>query len=265
MKFLDPLLRFFLESIRRGGKIRIFISEQLVRNLTGQQNADIRVFVNVLAYQIHADAGPDRRDIESTQQLDHRFQRIQHLFSGDDDLSMVAADEVRDLSGIFQIDGILTHTNGEGLNGLAAFPCRNGTNKGRIQSTGKKEAYLGISNQPFLYAGNQLFPDIFADCFQIVVMVLLCLRNVAVTVKNAVFVVMPGWEGIDLTDQTNQIFGFAGKYDGAVCVAAPVQRTNANGISCRNKLIFLCVIEDAGKFCVQHGKQIGAIFFVQRQ
>ena len=67
MKFLDPLLCFFLESIRRGGKIRIFISEQLVRNLTGKKNADIRVFVNVLAYQIHADAGANGGNIKGTQ------------------------------------------------------------------------------------------------------------------------------------------------------------------------------------------------------
>ncbi len=65
MQFPDPFLGFLLEGFRRRGKVRVLIAEQLVRDLTGEEHPNIRMLVDVLADQIHSNAGPDGGDIVS--------------------------------------------------------------------------------------------------------------------------------------------------------------------------------------------------------
>ena len=58
-----PLFRFLLEGQGVRGKIRIFVSEHLIRDLAGEQHAYIARLMNGPADQVHADARPDRRNI----------------------------------------------------------------------------------------------------------------------------------------------------------------------------------------------------------
>ena len=64
MQLPDTLLGFRLESFSGGREIGVLVAEQLIGNLAGQQDADIRVLVDVLADQIHTNAGTDGCDIE---------------------------------------------------------------------------------------------------------------------------------------------------------------------------------------------------------
>ena len=73
MELPHPLFRFLLERFRAGGKVCIFVAEQLVRHLSGEQHPHIRLLVDGPAHQIHPDAGPDRGDIIGAQQMDHRL------------------------------------------------------------------------------------------------------------------------------------------------------------------------------------------------
>ena len=177
---------------------------------------------------------------------------------------MVATDEVCDLSSIFQIDGVLTHTNGEGFNGLAAFTCRNGTNKGRIQSTGKKKTDLGICNQPLLHASNELFPDIAAYRFHVLLVIGFHSCDITIAIEDFVFIIMSGWERQDLCYKSNQIFRFTCKQDRSIWIIPVIEGADTNRVSCCDEGILLCIVEDAGKFRIQHGKHLAAVFFVQR-
>ena len=67
MQLPDPLLGFCLEGFPGGGKVGVLVAKQLIGDLTGQQDTNIRVFMDVLADQIHTDAGTDGRDVERPQ------------------------------------------------------------------------------------------------------------------------------------------------------------------------------------------------------
>ena len=67
-----------------------------------------------LTEQIHADRGPDGRNIIRGQRLDDRRQRTDHIFFGDDDLVMFTVQMLRRRSGVFQIDGIRVHADRKG-------------------------------------------------------------------------------------------------------------------------------------------------------
>ena len=86
--------------------------------------------------------------------------------------------------------------------------------------------------------------------------------NVAVAGKLAVTVVMSRWERQDLFCQVDQVLRLAGKDDGSVVIIAIIQRPDTDGIPGGDKLIFFRVIENAGKFRIQHRKHIYAVLFV---
>ena len=115
----DALLALLLESIGGGGVVGVFVAEQLVRDLAGQQHTHIGLLVNGLAQQIHAHAGADGGDIPCTQQPDDLFQAAEHHLAVDDDLVVLAAKIVRSLPGVFQVDGIGVHADGKGADGFA--------------------------------------------------------------------------------------------------------------------------------------------------
>ena len=72
-----------------------------------------------LAAEVHPHAGPDRGDVISPQQGDDLLQRVQHLLAGHEYLGMVCADILSNFSGVFQVDGVLIHADGEGADLLA--------------------------------------------------------------------------------------------------------------------------------------------------
>ena len=89
--------------------------------------------------------------------------------------------------------------------------------------------------------------------------------NVAVAGEFTVLVEVSGREGKNGAHQTHQIFGLAGKDNLTLCIIPIVQRPDTDGISGCHKGVRFGIVEDAGKFCIQHGEHIGAVFFVHGQ
>ena len=96
---------FFLERLRRRGEVRVLVAEQLVGDLTGQQHPHVGPFVDGLAAEIHAQAGPDGGDVVGTQQGNDRFQCVEHFLPRHVNFHVIAADVVGHLAGVFQVDG----------------------------------------------------------------------------------------------------------------------------------------------------------------
>lgn len=154
--------------------------------------------MNGFAYQVHTNAGADRGDIESAQELNDFFQGSQNLFLGDDDLRVLTANIIGCLPGIFQINGVFLHANGKGADRNLAFLCCHGTDQGRIQTAGQEKTDLGIGDQPLFNSGSELVMNLLAYGFHIVITVVFGFCNVTVAHKFAVFVKMSRWEGHDM-------------------------------------------------------------------
>ena len=265
MQLPDALLGFLLKRLGGWGKVGVLVAEQLVGDLAGEQNPDVSHLMDGLAHQIHADAGTDGGDVEGSQQLHHRFQRGENVLLGDDDLGMVAVDVIRDLFRVFQVNGVLTHADGKGADGLFAFPGGDGAHQRRIQSAAEQEADLGVGHQTLLHTGHQLVVDVGADRFQIIGKHMVYRCDVAVADEFPVAVIMSRRKRQDFVGQPHQIFRFAGKQDRAVSVVAVIQRANADRVAGGDKFFLLSVIENAGKLRVQLGKHADAILFVHGQ
>ena len=265
MKLPNALLCLFLKAFRIRREVGVLVAKQLVGDLAGEQHPDIGVFMDIFAHQIHADAGPDGGDVVGTQQLHHGFQRLQHILFVADDLRMVAADEACHLPGVFQVNGIDVHADGKGFDGIGTFSGGNGADQRGVQAAGQQEAHLGIGNQTLADTGDEFFPDAPTDGFQIVVVIACHLGDVAIADELPVLIEMSRGEGLHFGIQEQKVFRLAGKDDGALCITGIVQGADADGVPGGNEGIPLRVVEDAGKFRVQHGKHIGAVLFIQRQ
>ena len=106
MKLPDALFSLCLKFLGRGGKVRVLVAEELVGNFTGQQHPQIRMLMNVVAHQIHADGGPDGGDVIGAKQGHHLGQGFQHIFLCNNDLPVVGTDKVRYLPGVFEVNGV---------------------------------------------------------------------------------------------------------------------------------------------------------------
>ena len=67
MQLPDAFLGFRLEGFSGGCEVGVLVAKQLIGNLTGQQDANIRILMDVLADQVHTDAGTDGRDVKRPQ------------------------------------------------------------------------------------------------------------------------------------------------------------------------------------------------------
>ena len=72
-------------------------------------------------------------------------------------------------------------------------------------------------------------------------------------------------EGHDFLAEAHQVLRLAGEDDGAVPVIAVVQRADADGIPGGQEASGASVVEDQGKFRVQHGEHVCAVFLVEGQ
>ena len=75
---------------------------------------------------------------------------------------MMAADIVRGLPCVFQVDGIFGHSDGKGLYRMGGLPGRDRADKRGIQTAGEEKADLRIRDQTLLNARDQLVMDLFA-------------------------------------------------------------------------------------------------------
>ena len=117
------------------------------------------------ADQVHADGGADGGDVPGAQELHDGGQGLQHVLFGDDDFGVVRADIIRDLAGIFQVDGVDIHADGEGADGMREDFLRDCADKGGIQAAGEQEAHRSVRVQPFSDAVGQQpvqFPSSFS-------------------------------------------------------------------------------------------------------
>ena len=263
MKLPDPLFRLLLKFLRAGGKVRIFVAEQLVGNLTGEKYPKIRMLMDIFANQIHADRCADRRDVIGAQQLHHMREGLQHILFRDNDLGMIGTDIVCHFFGVFQVNGIDIHTDGEGFDGLFELLRRHGADQTGIQTTGQQETYRRVRVKALFNPRGQLFPDVPAGGFQIVMAHPIGPADIPVTDKFSVPVVMSRGKGHNFLAQSNKVLCFAGENDLSVRQIPIVKRTDADGIPGGNK--FFPVIQNERKLRVQLFKHVYTVFFIQRK
>ena len=177
-----------------------------------------------LAAEVHTHAGPDGGDVIGPQQGDDLLQRVQHLLAGHIYLGVVRADVIRHFSGVFQINGVLVHADGESADLLAQHQGADGAHQRGIQSAGEQEAQRSVGVQPLIHTGDQLVADGAADGLQIVMAILRDGGQVGVADELAVCVIMPRREGADLLAQADEVLGLAGEDDAAVIQIAVEQR-----------------------------------------
>ena len=265
MQLPNTLLGFRLEGFRGGGKVGVLVSEQLIGDLTGEQNPNVGGLVDGLADQVHPHTGTDGSDVIGAQQLHHVLQSGQDVLLGDDDLGVVAADVVGHLLGVFQVDGVLAHADGEGADGFLALTGCDGADQRGIQAAGEQEAHLGIGDQALFNAFDQLFMDFGADRLHIVHAHLVYCGDVVVADEFPVLIVVSGREGHDLAHQPHQVLGFAGKDDDAMGVVAIVQGTNADGVTGGDVALGVSIVEDQGKLRIQTAEHICAVLLIHGQ
>ena len=261
----DPLGGLFLEGLGGGGEVGVLVAEELVGDLAGEDHPDVRLGVDGLAHQVHADGGPDGGDVPGAQQADHLRQGLDHVVPGDDDLGVVGVEILGHLAGIFQVDGVLVHADGEGADGLVQDAGGHGAHQGAVQTAAEEEAQGGVRVQPLGDGGGELFPDVGADGVQVVVADRLHLGHVPVADELALVVIVSRRERPDLFHQTQQVFGFAGKENIPTAVMAVVQGADADGVPGGDVLSLGSVVEDQGKLCVQHPEHIQTVELIQGQ
>ncbi len=130
MQFPHPLLGFGLEVRRGGRKVRVLVAEELVTYLPGQENPDIRVLMDVLAKEVHADRSPDGRDVPGAESLDELGKDADDLVTRHDDFRVVRAQVLCGLPRVLEVDGPHVHADGKGPKGLVRKPLGNRAYKG---------------------------------------------------------------------------------------------------------------------------------------
>ena len=266
IQLADALLALLLEGVGGGGVVGVFVAEQLVRDLAGQQHTHIGLLVNGLAQQVHAHAGADGGDIPCAQQPDDFLQAAEHHFAVDDDLVVLAAKIVRSLPGVFQVDGIGVHADGKGADGLAQFLGGNGAHQRGVEPAGKQEAYGCIGVQPLFHPGNELLADVLQDGGHIVLHGGGHIGDVLVAHKAAVAVVAADGEGTDIIAPADEVAHLGGKGDLVAGLGVAVeQRPDADGVAGGDEPILAGIVQDQSKLGVHVAEHIQSVLVVQRQ
>ena len=91
------------------------------------------------------------------------------------------------------------------------------------------------------------------------------LCRIPVADELAVLIVMSGREGHDFTADPHKVFCFAGKNDGTLFIVSVIERSDADGIAGSDKLLFLRIVQNQGKFSIQHPEHGCAVLFVKGQ
>ena len=263
VQLADPLFGFLLKGRGVRREIGVLIAEQLVGNLPGEQNPDVGPLMNGPAEQIHAHAGPDGGDVKAAQRCNHGLQRGEDLIGGHVHLGVLAADMVRHLPGILQVDGVGRHADGKGLNRLPAPPLGDRADQRGIQPAREQKAHLCVGHQALFHPGNQLFADVSAHGLQIIRANGVNLCNIGIADKFPSPIIAAGREGPDALAQPHQVFRLAGKHNDAGRVVAVIQGADADGVAGGDVFPGFAVVEDAGELGVQHGEHAGSVLAIQ--
>ena len=92
-----------------GREIGVFVSEKLVGYFAGQEHAYVGAFVNRPAYEIHSHACADSRYIVRPEKVYDLLQRRDNVFGSHINLCVIGADEVGDLTRVFEVDRVFAH------------------------------------------------------------------------------------------------------------------------------------------------------------
>ena len=197
--------------------------------------------------------------------MDDRLQCSDHIVPCDDDLMVIAVDIVRDLAGIFQIDGIHIHSDGKCLQRPAQHLCRGSADQGRIQAARQQEADWRVRVKALGDPPQKTVVDLPADLLHIILHVMVRLRRIMVADKCAVLIIMSRRERAYLPADRHQHLRLGGKYDRAVFIISVVQRPDPDGVARRDEGTFLRVIEDQGEFRIKKREHAASQPLVQRQ
>ena len=208
------------------------------------------------AQKVHSHACPDSGYIEGAQQTDNGLQGADNVITGNDHLSMVAADVVGHLLCVFQVNGIGAHADGEGADRLLALPLSNCTDQRGVQSSRQEKSHICVGVKALLDAGHQLLTDIPANRVQVIMDHMIHPCDVAVAGEFAVLVEVSRRKGHDLFAQPNQVFCLACEND-SFAVIAVVKRPDTSSRS--------AVVYHAGEFRIKGSEHIRAHFPVKRK
>ena len=260
--FTDPLLGFLLEGVCARGKIGIFVAKQLVGNFTGQDDADVGVLVNPLADKIHADGSADGGDVKGSECGDNRLQSIDHIVACDDDLVMIGVNVLRNLSRIFQIDGIDVHADGEGLQWLVHQLCGSTADKRRVKAAGEQVADRCIGIETLLNSAHQLVMDVHRNGIQIILTIVVNIGHVTISMEGTILIIAAGRERKDLVTQLDQVLRLRSKDDDAIFVIAVIQRADSDRIAGSDVLAGAAVKQNQRIFRIQKAEHIYAVLFI---
>ena len=87
--------------------------------------------------------------------------------------------------------------------------------------------------------------------------------RVRITNELSALIVAARREGHDFLRETDQVFRFAGKEDHSVVIIAVVERPDPDRVAGGYILLLFGVINDAGKFGIEHSEHIGPVLTVQ--
>ena len=218
-----------------------------------------------LAAKVHPHAGPDGGDVPGAQQGNQLIQRRQDLLPGHIDLGVVGPDVIRRLPGVFEVDGVLVHADGEGSDLLLQHDGGNGADQAGVQPAGEEEAQRRVGVQPLVDPGDELIANMLAGGLPVVPAVFAYRGKIGVADEGSPGVVVPRREGTDLLAQAHQVLGLAGEDDASRPVIPVKQGTDADGVPGGDEGIRPPVVEDQGEFRVQPGEHLQAVLPVEGQ
>ena len=119
--------------------------------------------------------------------------------------------------------------------------------------------------QSLFHAGNQLFPDVFADRLQIIGGISGDRGQIGIADKALPVIIISRREGENTRTEAFQILRFAGKGDVSVGEITVIERPDPDGIPGSNQPFALPIEQDQSKLRVQLVKHAKPVFLVQRQ
>ena len=251
VQLVNALFALQLKRLCRGGKVGVFIAEQFIGDLPGQQYADVGILVNRLAAQVHAEACPDGCNVPCSQQTDDFVQRREHILPRHVKRRVLSPDVIGGDLRILQVNGIQVHADGKGADLSAEELCRNRADQAGIQPAREQKTERCVGVQPFFHAGDQLLANLYADRLQVVMQRLFDAGQIRVADEILPVVIMTGREGQNAFAQTLQVLRLTREGDAAVGEITVVQRANADRIPGRNQTVAFSVVEDHGIFRIE--------------
>ena len=266
VQLVDTLLGFLLEFLGARCEIGVLVAEELIGDLAGQEYTDVRLLVDRLAAEIHADGSTDGGDIIGSEGGDDLPKGGQDILTGHDDLVMVCADVVGDLTCILEVDRIDIHTDGVGLDRLLQKLLGDRTDERGVETTGKQEADRCIRIETLLHTLDEKIVDVMGDFLEIIVRVVFVHHGqVVIADELTILIVVSWWKWLDFMAETHEVLRLGGECQRAVVSGAIVEGTNTDRVPRCDVVIGLCIVDDERELCVEHAEHVGTELTPERK